>query len=103
MEQQNSSTTKTLFRSTEIAWFVLFLLETLFVFRFVFKVIGVNPAAKFTSFIYALSSVFMVPFLSVFPTTVIQESVFEWTILLAMFVYWMIAYAVVRFLDSLVK
>lgn len=94
----NSSTTKPLFRGTQIIWYVLSLVEILLAFRFVLKLIGANPEAGFTSFIYAITWPFAAPFLAVFPRTTVQGSVFEWTTLLAMLVYWLIAVGIIRLL-----
>ncbi|MEK7615184.1 MAG: YggT family protein [Patescibacteria group bacterium] len=96
MDSYNSPTTKPLFKGTQIVWYLLSLLEVLLAFRFVLKLTGANAAAGFTSFIYSLTWPFTAPFLAVFPRTVVQGSVFEWTTLLAMLVYWMIALAIVR-------
>lgn len=97
MESSYSSpTTKPLFRGTQIVWYVLWLLEALLAFRFALKLIGANPQAGFTSFIYALSSPFTAPFAAVFPSTAVQGKVFEWTTILAMLVYWLIAFAIIR-------
>ncbi len=92
----NSPTTKPLFKGTQIVWYFLSLLEVLLAFRFVLKLLGANPEAGFTSFIYALTWPFTAPFLAVFPRTILEGSIFEWTTLLAMLVYWMIALAIVR-------
>ncbi len=92
----NSSTTKPLFKGTQIVWYFLSLLEALLAFRFVLKFMGANPIAGFTSFIYAITWPFTAPFLAVFPKIAVQGSIFEWTTLLAMLVYWMVAFAIVR-------
>jgi hypothetical protein len=94
----NSSSTKPLFKGTQIAWYLLSLLEVLLAFRFVLKLTGANASAGFTSFIYAITWPFTAPFLAVFPRTTVLGSIFEWTTLLAMLVYWMIAVAIVRLL-----
>jgi hypothetical protein len=96
MDSYNSPTTKPLFKGTQIVWYLLSLLEALLVIRFVLKLMGANPVAGFTSFIYALTWPFTTPFLAVFPGIVVQGSVFEWTTLLAMLVYWLIALAIVK-------
>src|SRR3989344_1683225 len=96
MDSYNSPTTKSLFKGTQIAWYLLSLLEIVLAFRFILKLTGANPEAGFTSFIYGLTWPFTAPFLAVFPKTIVQGSVFEWTTLLAMLVYWMIALAIVR-------
>lgn len=92
----NSSTTKPLYRGTQIVWYILGLLEALLAFRFVLKLFGANPAAGFTDFIYSVSQPFAAPFLSVFRISRIEGSIFEWTTLLAMLVYWLIAFAIIR-------
>jgi len=96
MDSYNSPTTKPLFKGTQIVWYLLSLLEVLLAFRFVLKLTGANPVAGFTSFIYAITWPFAAPFNAVFLKTTIEGSIFEWTILLAMLVYWMIALAIVK-------
>jgi len=94
----NSSTTKPIFKGTQIIWYLLGLLEVLLAFRFVLKLMGANAEAGFTSFIYAFTWPFTAPFLAVFKMTTVQGSIFEWTTLLAMLVYWLIALAIVKLL-----
>jgi hypothetical protein len=57
---------------------------------------GANSEAGFTSFIYGITWPFTAPFLAVFSKTTVQSSIFEWTTLLTMLVYWMIALAIVK-------
>ena len=83
----NSSTTKPLFRGVQIVWYLLSLIEVLLIFRFVLKMMGANAEAGFSSFIYAITSPLVVPFLAVFSKTTVLDSTFEWTTLLAMLVY----------------
>ena len=97
MDSYNSPTTKPLFKGTQIVWFLLWLVEILLVFRFVFKLMGANSGAGFTNLIYAITWPFVVPFLSVFPIGATQDNVFDWTTLLAMAVYWIIALAIIKF------
>ncbi len=96
MDSFNSPTTKPLLKGTQIVWYILWILEALLAFRFVLKLMGANPLAGFTSFIYTITGLFAAPFLAVFKSTTVQGSIFEWTTLLAMLVYWMIAVAIVR-------
>ena len=99
VDSSTSRSTKPLYRGTQIVWYLLGLVEVLLAFRFVFKLLGANPAAGFTSFIYGVTYLFAAPFLSVFGATkVIAGSVFEWTTLLAMFVYWVIALGIIKLL-----
>lgn len=96
MDSYNSPTTKPLFKGTQIVWYLLSILEVLLAFRFVLKLMGANPVAGFTSFVYSATWLFSAPFLSVFSKTTVQGSVFEWATLLAMLVYWIIAFAIVK-------
>lgn len=94
-----SPTTKPLFRGTQIVWYILGIIELLLAFRFVLKLLGANPAAGFTSFIYSVSYVLAAPFLAVFRSSRVTEgNVFEWTTLLAMVVYGIIAWGIVKLL-----
>jgi uncharacterized protein YggT (Ycf19 family) len=96
MDSFNSPTTKPLYRGTQVVWYILALLEALLAFRFVLKLLGANPNAGFTSFIYNVTYPFAAPFLSVFRITKVEGTIFEWTTILAMIVYWLIAAAIIK-------
>lgn len=96
MDSTNSPSTKPLYRGTQIVWYLLGLLELLLAFRFVLKLFGANADAGFTSFIYGVTYIFTAPFLSVFNISKVAGSIFEWTTLLAMLVYWIIAIGIVK-------
>jgi hypothetical protein len=49
-----------------------------------------------SSFVYTLSGVFTLPFVAVFKNARMESSVFEWTTLLAMLVYWLVAVAIIK-------
>jgi ABC-type Na+ efflux pump permease subunit len=74
------------------------LLEIILIFRFVLRLTGANAAAGFTSFIYAVSWPFAGPFIAVFRTTVVEGKAFEWTTLLAMVVYLIVAWGIASLL-----
>src|SRR6185295_15061575 len=96
MDAYNAPTTRPLYRGTQIVWYILGILEALLAFRFVLKLLGANSAAGFTSFIYSVTYPFAAPFLNVFRVSKVEGSVLEWTTLLAMAVYWLLAMAIVR-------
>jgi len=91
-----SESTKPLYRGTQIVWYILGILEVLLAFRFLLKLAGANPGAGFTRIIYDLTLPFAMPFLSVFRITAVDGKIFEWTTLLAMLVYWLIAVGIIR-------
>lgn len=96
MDSYNSPTTKPLFRGTQVVWYILGLVETLLAFRFLLKITGANPSAGFSSFIYGATWPFAQPFISVFGTTRAGDSSIEWTTLLAMIVYWIVAVGLIK-------
>lgn len=96
MDSYNSPSTKPLYRGTQVVWYILGLVEILLAFRLVLKMLAANPGAGFSSFIYGVTYVFTAPFLSVFRITQVAGSVFEWTTLLAMFVYWVLAIGIIK-------
>ena len=93
----NSPSTKPLYRGTQVVWYILGIVEILLAFRFVLKLLGANPEAGFSSFVYSITYVFATPFLSVFRSSrIVEGSVFEWTTLLAILVYWVIAMGIIQ-------
>ena len=95
MDSYISPRTKPLYRGTQIVWYLLGILEVILAFRFILRLFGANPNAGFTSFIYGLSLPFIAPFLNVFRISAVEGSVFEWTTLLAILVYWIIAWGII--------
>ena len=92
----NSSSTKPLYRGTQIVWYILGIIEVLLAFRFILKLLGANPTADFTSFIYNVTYIFAAPFLNVFRITQVAGSILEWTTLLAGLVYWLLAFGIIK-------
>ncbi len=91
-----ASSTKPLYRATQVVWYILGLMEILLGFRFVLKAMGANAAAGFTNFIYSLTQPMAAPFLNVFRISHVEGSILEWTTLLAMAVYACLAYAILK-------
>ena len=91
-----STSTKPLYRGTQIVWYILGLLEVLLAFRFALKLFAANQFAGFTNFIYSVTHPFVAPFNNVFSVTSVANNIFEWTTLLAMLVYWIAALGIIR-------
>ena len=91
MDSSIAPSTKPLYKGTQIVWYILSIVEALLAFRFVLKLLGANPLAGFTKFIYGVTYPFAEPFLAVFRRTQVEGSVFEWSTILAMIVYWLLA------------
>ncbi len=91
-----STSTKPLYRGTQVVWYILGIIETLLAFRFVLKLLDANPYAGFSSFIYGVTYFLASPFLSVFSKSQVAGSILEWTTLLAMLVYWILAIGIIK-------
>lgn len=92
-------------QAKRILYYVLGVLEALLVFRFVFRLLGANPASGFVSLIYAITEIFLAPFYGIFRSYITQgietRSVFEPATLIAMVVYGIIAYGLARLIELL--
>ena len=87
---------KPLYRASQIVWYILAVIEILLMFRFFLKLFGANPEAGFTTFIYTATEIFAGPFFFVFRVTQAQGAVFEWSTLLAMLTYFLVAWMIVK-------
>lgn len=85
-------------REQKIVYYILGIIEVLLAFRLIFKILGANPASGFVRFLYALTRVMILPFLGIFRTAASAGYVFEPATIIAMIVYAVIAYGIVRLL-----
>ena len=86
-----------------IVWYVYGLVAILLALRFVLKLTGANSSNGFVDFIYSLTKVFTAPFDSIFGVTTASSqtvtAVFEPSIIIAMVVYALIAWGIVKLLQ----
>ena len=98
-----SSTAETRLTLANGIWLLLGVVETLLAFRFVLKLFGANPESGFTSFVYAVSSPFTAPFRGIFstPTTDgdVTTAVFETSTLVAMVVYAVVVWGLIKLVN----
>jgi hypothetical protein len=87
-------------RRENIIYVVLSILETLLAIRLFLKLLGANPDAAFSALIYGLTYPFVLPFSGVFPDAQARGSIFELSTLLALLVYPIIAWIIVRILRA---
>jgi hypothetical protein len=93
--QKTYDTKKAIFRSYQIIWYILGVIEVVLAFRVILKFLGANTYSGFTSFIYSVSGPFARPFAGILGTTVSSDLVFEWSTFIAMAVYAIVAYGIV--------
>lgn len=93
---------KAIFRMYQIVWYILGVIEALLAFRVVLKLLSANASSGFVSFIYNVSDPFAIPFSGIFGVTVSQGNVVEWSTFVAMAVYAIVSYGIVK-LAQLIK
>ncbi len=93
--QKVYETKKTIFRSWQIIWYVLAVVEVVIGFRVAFKAIGANPFSGFVSLIYAISDPLTIPFRGIIRSNVYGNSVIEWSSMIAALVYLLIAWGII--------
>jgi hypothetical protein len=85
-----------LYKVSQFIWLLFGGLEALIGLRVILMLIGANPANAFTAFVYQLSEVFLWPFRNIVANPAFQNYVLEITSLIAMVVYPLIGWAIVR-------
>ena len=81
---------------TQFIWLLFGGLEALIGMRVILLLIGANPANPFTAFVYQLSELFLWPFRNIVANPAFQNYVLEITSLIAMIVYALIGWAIIR-------
>ena len=87
---------ETLYRISQFVWLLFGGLEALLGIRVLLLLIGANPGSWFTAFVYGLSDLFLWPFRNIVANPAFQNHVFEITTLIAMIIYPLIGWALVR-------
>ncbi len=87
-----------LLRVTNIIWTVLSLLEISLGLRFVLKLIAANPKSGFAAFMYGITGPFLAPFTALVGTPASGGASLEVTTLIAMGVYALLFWIIVRVL-----
>jgi len=77
-------------------YLVFGILEGLLGIRFVLGLFGANPAAGFAQLIYGITAPFIAPFVGLFGQPRFEGSVFEFNSLVAILVYALVAWALVK-------
>ncbi len=88
---------------SRILWTVAGIVEILLGFRFVLKLLAANAHSGFAAFIYSVSGPFAGPFQSLFATPTFGSSSIEVNTLVAMAVYALLAWVIVRVFHILLE
>jgi hypothetical protein len=84
------------YRASQLVYLVFGVIEALILVRVILRLLGANAAAGFTSLIYGLTAPFVAPFAGVFPSTGAGGSVLELSSVLAIIIYALLAWVIVR-------
>jgi uncharacterized protein YggT (Ycf19 family) len=86
-----------------LQWFLM-VLEAILVIRFLLRMFGADPANLFANFIFSLTDILLVPFNGIVPSLSLHTNqAFEISTLIAMGIYFLIFYALKRFLRILIS
>lgn len=86
-----------------LQWFTV-VLEVTLIIRFFLRLIGAYPGNLFAGFIYALTDILLFPFEGIVGLASIRSNqALEWSTLIAAIIYWLIFWAIRRFLLILIS
>jgi YggT family protein len=86
-----------------VVYFLFGLIEIVIALRVLLKLLAANPNAGFTQFIYNLSAPFVAPFEGIVGTpSASNGSVFEFSSILAIIVYLLLSWIIVKLLQLLI-
>ena len=83
-------------RLTQLVWLLFGILEALIGLRVLLKLIAANPNSPFAALVYNLSSLFVWPFSGLTRTPAAEGMVLDIPSIIAMLVYALVAWAIVR-------
>lgn len=86
---------------SRVVWFVFGAIEIIIAIRFVLELLGANARAGFVQLVYRVSDVFMAPFNAIFATERVAGARVEWSALVAILVYALIAWGLVAAIRAL--
>lgn len=95
--QKVFETKKVIFRSNQVIWYILGVIEALLAFRILLRMFGAYPG-EFTNLIYFLSAPFAMPFRGILKIST-EGAIIEWSTFIAMLVYLLLAYGLVNLLQ----
>jgi uncharacterized protein YggT (Ycf19 family) len=84
------------YTASSIIYYLLNAVEVILAARFLLRLLGANIATPFVNFVYAISAPFVAPFRGMFANATFDTGVVEWTTIVALLIYAILAYAIVE-------
>jgi hypothetical protein len=88
---------------TRVIWGSLVLLEVMLGLRFLLKLVGANAASGFGTLVYGTTELFVMPFTGLLSYWSAGESILEVTTLVAMGIYALLVWGIVRVLSMVME
>ena len=83
-------------RAVQFVYLIFGIINGLLLIRLVLKLLGANPHAGFSNWIYNVTAIFLAPFRNILPTIGNDQSQLEMSVVLAILVYALAAFAIAR-------
>ena len=83
-------------RAVQLVYLIFGVIDGLFAIRLVLKLLGANPTAGFSNWVYNVTAFFLAPFKNILPTYGSQQSQLEMSVVLAILVYALLGWALGR-------
>ena len=87
--------------SSRLIYLLLDILEVLLAFRFLLRLMGASLSSSFGSFIASATAPFIQPFRGIIAPSPAGTGYVDWSVILAMIVYALVAYLLVRIIEML--
>jgi uncharacterized protein YggT (Ycf19 family) len=84
-------------RAVQLVYLVFGVIDGLLLIRLVLKLLGANPTAAFSNWIYNVTDIFLGPFKNILPSVGNTTSLLELSVVLAILVYALLGWAIARF------
>jgi uncharacterized protein YggT (Ycf19 family) len=86
-------------RAIEVIYLVFGVVDGLLFIRLLLKVLGTNPEAGFSSFVYGLTDFLLGPFKGLLPAAVSGRTIFEPSVVIAILAYALIALVLAKIVE----
>lgn len=96
IENTAAARSEGIFKLTQLIYLAFGILEGLIVLRIILKLIAANPASPFASLVYSFTDLFLWPFYGLTATPSFSGMVLEIPSIIALIVYALLAWAIVR-------
>jgi uncharacterized protein YggT (Ycf19 family) len=88
-------------RAVQLVYLIFGVIDGLLLIRLVLKLLGANPNAGFSSWVYGFTDIFLAPFRGLLPNVISGQSIFEMSAVVAILVYALVGWVIARLIAIL--